>query len=176
VTVAKQGVPARGRGALTAGSLLALLWFSAMFFVMFPAGVLWWSGVELWPPPAGANRWIGGAILLIAHVLLIGPVHAFIRDGRGTQAPIAPPGFLVLGGLYTRVRNPMYLLYLVIVLGEAVLYRSLALAVYAVAFFALEHAYVVGVEEKQLERRFGAEYAAYCSRVGRWLPRRDRPE
>jgi protein-S-isoprenylcysteine O-methyltransferase Ste14 len=161
---------------LTAGSLLALLWFSLMFFVMFPAGVLWWSGADLWPPPPGANRWGGAGILLIAHLLLIGPVRAFIVDGRGTQLPIAPPGFLVLGGLYTRVRNPMYLLYLLIVLGEAVLYRSAALAGYAAFFFALEHAYVVGVEEKQLLRRFGADYAAYCARVGRWLPRRDRPD
>jgi len=166
---------ARGRGALTAGSLLALLWFSAMFFVAFPAGVLWWSGTPLWPPPPGANRWIGGAVLGVAHLLLIGPVRAFIVEGRGTQAPVAPPGFLVRGGLYQHVRNPMYLLYLAIVLGEAVLYRSPALLAYAAAFFALEHAYVVGVEEKQLRRRFGADYAAYCARVGRWLPRRGRP-
>jgi len=165
----------RGRGArspalLGAGSLLALLWFSLMFFVLLPGLVLWASGASL-RPPSGPNLWLGGAILLAAHALLFGPVRAFVVEGRGTQAPFAPPGLLVHSGLYTRVRNPMYLDYLLIVLGEALLYRSFALLAYALVFFALEHAYVVGVEEKQLRRRFGAEYDAYCTRVGRWLPR-----
>lgn len=164
----------RSPALLVAGSLLALLWFSLMFFVLFPALVLWGSGASLRPPP-GPNLWIGGAILLAAHALLFGPVRAFVVEGRGTQLPLAPPGRLVLGSLYTRVRNPMYLNYLAIVVGEAVLYRSLPLAAYACAFFALEHAYVVGVEEKALRRRFGAEYDAYCAQVGRWLPRRRRP-
>jgi protein-S-isoprenylcysteine O-methyltransferase Ste14 len=68
----------------------------------------------------------------------------------------------------------MYLVYLAIVVGEAILYRSLPLTLYACLFFALEHAYVVGFEEHELRGRFGAEYDVYCARVGRWLPRRDR--
>ena len=164
----------RSSAMLTLGSLLAALWFSAMFFLIFPAGVLWWSGASFWPPP-GPNRWIGASILVGAHGLLVGPLRAFIAEGRGTQAPVAPPGSLVASGLYTRVRNPMYSIYLVIVLGEAVLYRSLPLAAYAGVFFGIEHAYVVGFEEKELRRRFGADYEDYCRRVGRWLPRRGRP-
>jgi protein-S-isoprenylcysteine O-methyltransferase Ste14 len=148
-----------------------MLWFAAMFFVAFPGAVLWASGSGLRPPP-GPGRWIGGAILALAFSRLVGPVRAFIVEGRGTQVPIAPPEFLVLSGLYTRIRNPMYLTYFVIVLAEAVLYRSLPLFAYALVFFAIEHAYVVGVEEKELRRRFGAPYEAYCARVGRWLPRR----
>jgi protein-S-isoprenylcysteine O-methyltransferase Ste14 len=165
--------PARSHGALFAGSLLAAFWFWLMFFALLPALVLWASGSSLWPPP-GAHRWLGAAILLAAHALLLGPVRAFVVEGRGTQAPIAPPSQLVRSGLYTRVRNPMYLCYLVIALGGALLYRSLPLVLYACLFFALEHAYVVRVEEKELRRRFGVEYERYCARVGRWLPRRDR--
>jgi protein-S-isoprenylcysteine O-methyltransferase Ste14 len=164
---------ARSPAGLTVGSLLAVLWFASMFFVAFPAGVLWASGGGFSPPP-GPNRWIGGAMLGAALLLLIGPVRAFIVEGRGTQVPIAPPEFLVLSGLYTRMRNPMYLNYFVIVLAEAIVYRSVPLLAYALLFFAVEHAYVVGVEEKELRRRFGAPYEAYCARVGRWLPRRDR--
>ena len=174
MSAAPRGMRTRSSAALTLGSVLAALWFSAMFFVMFPAGVLWWSGASLWPPP-GANRWVGGAILIGAHLLLVGPIRAFIVEGRGTQMPLAPPGSLVVSGLFTRVRNPIYSIYLGIVVGEAVLYRSLALAAYAGVFFAIEHAYVVGFEERELRRRFGADYEAYCRRVGRWLPRRDGP-
>lgn len=163
----------RSAGLLAAGSLLALLWFSLMFFALLPALVLWASGADLRPPP-GPNLWIGGAILLLALLLLVPPIRAFVVEGRGTQAPFAPPGRLVRSGLYTRVRNPMYLTYLAIVVGEAVLYRSPPLLAYACAFFALEHGYVVRFEEEALRRRFGAEYDAYCARVGRWLPRRRR--
>jgi len=171
---APAGAPrARRPAALAAGSLVAALWFSAIFFVLLPALVLRASSVGLWPPP-GPTRWVGAAILVAAHALLVAPVRAFVVEGRGTQAPIAPPGALVTSGLFARVRNPMYSIYLAIVLGEAVLYRSAALAAYAAAFFALEHAYVVLREEPELRRRFGAEYDAYCRRAGRWLPRRRR--
>lgn len=171
MSAAPPGAGARSPALLAAGSLLAAGWFSLIFFGALPALVLLASGAGLWPPP-GPNRWLGAAILVVAHVLLVAPVRAFIVEGRGTQLPIAPPGTLVRSGLYTRVRNPMYAIYFAIVLGEAVLYRSLALLGYAIAFFALEHVYVVAREEKLLRRRFGADYDAYCERVGRWLPRR----
>jgi protein-S-isoprenylcysteine O-methyltransferase Ste14 len=68
----------------------------------------------------------------------------------------------------------MYSIYVAIALGEAVLYRSVALLGYAAFLFGLAHWYVVRFEEKSLRVRFGAEYDAYCARVGRWLPRRRR--
>lgn len=173
MSAAEREAPARSRTMLAVGSVLAACWFSSMFFVMFPALVLWGSGASFWPPP-GPNRWLGAALLLAAHALLVAPVRAFIVEGRGTQLPIAPPGALVRSGFYTRVRNPMYSLYFAIVLAEAVLYRSLPLFAYALVFFAIEHGYVVAFEEKELRRRFGADYEAYCERVGRWLPRRGR--
>jgi len=161
----------RGAGALTGISLLAVLWFSFMFFVVFPAGLLWWTGADL-RPPAGASRGLGFAVIAFGAVLWSGPLRRFVTEGRGTPAPVAPPSRLVRTGLYTRIRNPMYASYVVIVLGEALLYRSLAVAVYAAVLFGVAHAYVVGSEEKVLRQRFGPEYDAYCARVGRWLPRR----
>src|SRR5262249_13363498 len=125
---APAGAPrVRRPAALAAGALVAALWFSAMFFLLLPALVLCASGAGPWPRP-GRTRWVGAAILVAAHALLVAPVRAFVVEGRGTQAPIAPPGSLVTSGLFARVRNPMYSIYLAIVLGEVVLYRSAALA------------------------------------------------
>jgi len=56
--------------------------------------------------------------------------------------------------------------------GAAVFYVSLTLACYALAFFSVSYLFVVFYEEPTLRRTFGDEYAAYCNRVGRWLPRR----
>jgi protein-S-isoprenylcysteine O-methyltransferase Ste14 len=165
--------PARGAGALAGISLLAVVWFSLNFFLVFPAGILWAFDVGFLPP-TGATRALGGGLIALGLTVWLGPLRRFIFEGRGTPAPVVPPDTLVVTGLYTRIRNPMYLSYVGIALGEAILYRSLALAVYALLLFGIAHAYVVGSEEKILRQRFGAQYAEYCAQVGRWLPRRRR--
>jgi protein-S-isoprenylcysteine O-methyltransferase Ste14 len=161
----------RGAATLAGLSVLAVLWFSFVFFAVFPAAILWWLDSDLRPPP-GATRPIGFAVIALGLAVWSGPLRRFVVEGRGTPAPVVPPDTLVVSGLYTRMRNPMYASYVVIALGEAILYRSVALAVYASILWATAHAYIVGSEEKALQRRFGAQYADYCARVDRWLPRR----
>ncbi|MCL4685726.1 isoprenylcysteine carboxylmethyltransferase family protein [Myxococcota bacterium] len=162
--------PPRRRAPLVLWSLLAAGWFALNFFVLFPAALLWSTGTGLIPPP-GATRWLGGALLVAAHVPLLAQLRAFIVEGHGTQLPLRPPERIVQHDLYGRVRNPMYWNYVAIALGEAVLYRSLVLVAYSAVLFALAHVYVVRVEEPGLRRRFGDDYDAYCTRVPRWLPR-----
>lgn len=166
--------PPRRQAPLVVWSVLAASWFALNFFVLFPAALLWSTGASLIPPP-GANRWLGGALLVAAHVPLLAQLRAFIVEGHGTQLPLRPPERIVQRGLYGRVRNPMYWNYVAIALGEAVLYRSLVLVSYSAALFALAHVYVVRVEEPGLRKRFGDDYDAYCARVPRWIARgRDR--
>jgi protein-S-isoprenylcysteine O-methyltransferase Ste14 len=54
--------------------------------------------------------------------------------------------------------------------GEAVYFASLGVIVYAAFFTLLGHVNVLYVEEPELRRRFGDDYAAYCRRVPRWFP------
>lgn len=105
-----------------------------------------------------------GALLLAASVL------EFARRGRGTLSPVDPPRHLVVRGLYRYVRNPMYLSVTMIVLGEVLLSRSLALAAYWAIWFLAVNLFVLGYEEPTLRRQFGASYDEYCRRVGRWIP------
>ncbi len=56
------------------------------------------------------------------------------------------------------------------VIGEAILFRSLLLAGYALLLWAVFHAFVVFVEEPSLRRRFGVSYEVYVHSVPRWLP------
>ena len=151
-------------------SALAHLWFALNFFLAIPALLLYATGAGLRPPP-GALALLGGAVIALAHLALLFLIMDFVRFGLGTQLPLDPPRELVARGLYRWIRNPMYLLYAVILLGEAILYRSPALLAWAGAFWILTHVYVVQVEEKTLKRRFGASYTDYCRQAGRWLPR-----
>ena len=58
-----------------------------------------------------------------------------------------------------------------LMLGEAILFRSEALAVYVVILALVWHPFVVLWEEPSLERTFGDEYRTYRASVPRWLPR-----
>ena len=64
----------------------------------------------------------------------------------------------------------MYLSVTAIVLGEVVLTRSTALAIYWAVWFACVNVFVISYEEPTLRRQFGASYDEYVSRVGRWVP------
>ena len=95
----------------------------------------------------------------------------FALHGRGTPAPIDPPKKLVVEGPYRIVRNPMYWSVVSVMLGEALAFRSLALAAIGCVVFSGAVLFVMVYEEPILRKKFGAEYEAYCRRVPRWLPR-----
>jgi protein-S-isoprenylcysteine O-methyltransferase Ste14 len=168
---ARDARPERSSSGLALRMLAAWLWFALWFFALFPAAALWAAGESLRPPP-GPLGLAGAALVALALAALVAPHLRFLREGRGTQLPLDPPRHLVARGAYAWVRNPMYLLYGAIVLGEVLLYRSWALLAYALAFAALVQLFVVRFEEPGLRRRFGAPYEAYCARVPRWIPRR----
>jgi protein-S-isoprenylcysteine O-methyltransferase Ste14 len=123
------------------------------------------------PFEPGPLRWPGAAAALLGAIGLVWCIVEFVRLGRGTLAPVDPPRFVVRGGLYRYVRNPMYLCVLMLVLGEALLYGSRAVATYALVVALGFHLFVVFYEEPTLRRSFGADYEAYARKVPRWIPR-----
>lgn len=161
---------ARSRARLVVTAVAASLWFALVFFAAIPGLLLYATGTPLLPPP-GVALWLGAALVVACQGVVVRHVAAFVGEGRGTHAPLLPPQRLVRRGLYRHLRNPMYLLYAGVILGEAIAWRSPVLLAYLVAFWLLTHVYVVGLEEKFLRRRFGAEFEAYCREVPRWLPR-----
>jgi len=114
---------------------------------------------------------LGGVLLVLAIVVLVRAFARFVMEGRGTPAPVAPPERLVVGGDYRFVRNPMYLAVITAVLGQAMIFGSLGLLVYAVALWVITAAFVRWYEEPVLLRRYGDEYERYRLTVRAWLPR-----
>src|SRR6185503_1670029 len=86
--------------------------------------------------PSSPVHLLACVCIALGAALLIACIVEFARSGRGTLSPVDPPRRLVVRGLYRYVRNPMYLSVTVIVLGEALVTRSRALALYWVVFFA----------------------------------------
>jgi protein-S-isoprenylcysteine O-methyltransferase Ste14 len=98
-------------------------------------------------------------------------VWEFATRGQGTPAVFDPPKKLVTRGLYSYVRNPMYIGATLLLIGLGILFASRAILIYALAFLVITHTVVVLYEEWALSRKFGGDYLAYKQAVPRWIPR-----
>src|ERR671916_1125240 len=105
---------------------------SAVFFLLAPGVVVglipWlltrWQARE--PVPYWAPMRVLGVILLVAGLIVLVQAFArFVVEGLGTPAPSAAPECLVVGELYRYVRNPMYVVVLGAIVGQALLLNQL---------------------------------------------------
>lgn len=150
---------------------------SLLFLVVVPGTVLGYVPYLILragrhrPVGLDAATVVGGFLIAVGLVLLVWCVAGFLIEGRGTLAPFDPPRRLVTGRLYRRVRNPMYLAVVTALCGEALMFGSFALLVYAGSAALFYHLLVVVYEEPSLHRRFGRPYDDYRRQVPRWLPR-----
>jgi protein-S-isoprenylcysteine O-methyltransferase Ste14 len=76
-----------------------------------------------------------------------------------------------VSGFYRYVRNPMYVSFLAILVGQVLLFGSLGLLEYTAVAWCIGAAAVRWYEEPILGRKFGAQYQAYRRAVPAWLPR-----
>lgn len=114
---------------------------------------------------------VGAMVLAVGLAIYGWCVTDFALAGHGTPAPIDPPTELVVRGLYHFARNPMYVGVLAVIAGQAALFASFPLALYAIVVFTGFHLFVIGYEEPALRRGFDGAYERYCATVPRWLPR-----
>jgi protein-S-isoprenylcysteine O-methyltransferase Ste14 len=150
---------------------------SAAFFVVAPGtvvGLIPWL-ITRWEIPGTTPAWrvaqvIGVLLILVG---LIPPVHAFAQFAKagGTPMPLAPTERLVVTGFNRYVRNPMYVGLLVAILGQALLFGSLGLLVYAAVVWIITASFVRVYEEPTLVRQYGSQYEDYRRNVPAWLPR-----
>jgi protein-S-isoprenylcysteine O-methyltransferase Ste14 len=150
---------------------------TAAFFVVAPGTVLgvipWLITRWEWPDfgPAGRVAQAFGVLLIVAGLVPL--VHAFTQFAKagGVPVPVAPTKRLVVTGSHRFVRNPMYVALVVVILGQALLFGSVDLVVYAAIVWIVTAAFVRWYEEPTLARQFGSEYEAYRSNVRAWIPR-----
>ncbi len=138
------------------------------------AGLIPWS-ITRWefrPPFFGLELTrVIGVMLILAGVPGLSIHLRVLHSWAGHPAPIAPPPNLVVTGLYRYVRNPIYVVVVAIVLGQAVLLGDWRLIVYGALLWHAFHLFVVAFEEPRSSKRLGGEYEAFRANVPRWMPR-----
>jgi len=147
---------------------------SAAFFVVAPGtfvGLGPWLITHWEIPGSSPLRIIFGVVLIV--VGLVPPIHAFIQfvKAGGTPMPIAPTERLVVTGFNRFVRNPMYLGLLIAILGQALLFDSPWLVLYAAIGWIATASFVRWYEEPTLVRTYGEQYEEYRRNVAAWMPR-----
>jgi protein-S-isoprenylcysteine O-methyltransferase Ste14 len=152
-------------------------WVGTLVFLVLTPGVVaglipgvitgWripWTGA--WVTPVA----IAAAIAILSGIIVL--LDALVRFARadGTPAPPMPTAHLVVVGPYRYVRNPMYLAVLAIILGQALLFGSVATLVYGGVVLLAVVLFVLGYEQPTLQDEYGEEYREYRRHVRGWVP------
>jgi protein-S-isoprenylcysteine O-methyltransferase Ste14 len=156
----------------------ARAWIGTTVFLLLAPGIVaglipWLLTSWRWPHRGMATAVvipIGWIAITVGLAFLL---HAFALFAlhQGTPAPVAPTTTLVVTGAYRFVRNPMYLAVLTIILGQALLFASWPLVIYAVIAFATVFTFVRTYEEPTLTETYGEQYLEYQRHVPGWWPR-----
>ncbi|MCL2469717.1 MAG: isoprenylcysteine carboxylmethyltransferase family protein [Alphaproteobacteria bacterium] len=138
--------------------------------VFIPALVLYLSDYKF--ELAQGWRAVAGFLLLaLGFSLAVWTMTLFHRKGKGTAAPWNPPKNLVIAGPYRHVRNPMLTSVFTMQIATWLLLGAWQLLALFAVFLVVNMLYFPLVEEKELEKRFGAAYLRYKKNVPRYVPR-----
>ncbi len=119
-------------------------------------------------PGQHVTAWVVGALLVVfGEMFRLAGVSA---AGTVTRRRSRTVQRLVTYGIFSWMRNPLYIGNFFAWLGVVVASGVLWFLPVAAVLFAVEYTLIVRYEEGVLESIFGGEYLAYKARTPRWLP------
>ena len=113
---------------------------------------------------------VGVAIGILGLAAALAGVVEF-RRAHTTVDPTNPSksSTVVTSGIYRLTRNPMYLGFLLVVVGWAAYLSSPWTFIGPIAFVVYMNRFQIEPEERMLAARFGASFEQYLRSVRRWL-------
>ena len=142
---------------------LALLYFYIVFAAAF--GLPGVGKQEFFH--SEAVSWLGVLLCLAGLSLLFLSLVSF---GKSFRVGIDQdrPDQLITTGVFAFSRNPIYVAFAFVLLGQFLVFSNWILLVYLVAATALFHRQVLR-EEEFLKKHYGRQYSEYSNRVRRYL-------
>jgi protein-S-isoprenylcysteine O-methyltransferase Ste14 len=163
----KSGIQAMNFGRIDKKDFLilpfAFFYFHAVFTAAFSLPTV--SRHELFH--SAMVSWVG-VLLCFAGLLLF--IMSLVSFGKSFRVGIDQdrPDKLVTTGIFAFSRNPIYVAFAVVMLGQFLLYPNWIFLVYMVAAIGLFDRQV-SREEEYLRNHYGQQYSEYCDRVRRYL-------
>jgi protein-S-isoprenylcysteine O-methyltransferase Ste14 len=118
------------------------------------------------PIPISAGiQWIGLGIAALGFILGVLSLIEFRRSRQSNKSKIP----LVTTGIYHYTRNPVYLGFVLLLLGIPLNMGTYWGIILVWSFITIANNLIIKPEETYLNHVYKDQYVDYCSRVRRWL-------
>ncbi len=111
---------------------------------------------------------VGAVVAALGLFVTLAGARLFARVGTNIKT-FNEPGVLVTDGLFRWSRNPMYLGFVLLLAGTAIVLGTATPLLGPVLFAVIADRWYIAYEERALQHKFGAQYAAYMGKTRRWL-------
>ena len=137
------------------------------FYVVFAAAFDWPALGKQVLFHSGAIAWVGVLLCAAGFLLVLMSLVSFGSSFRvGIDA--SHPDKLVTTGLFALSRNPIYVAFWIVLLGQFFVFPNWLRLIYFGAASWLFHRQVLR-EEAYLKEQYGRQYSDYCARVRRYV-------
>ena len=167
VLLRRQGVAAVKFGAIDKTDFLIPPVLLFYFYLVFAHAFGWPSVATTALFRSAPLAWAGVVACAAGLALLLWSLVSFQRSfriGIDTDRPDA----LITSGIFAFSRNPIYVAFALVLVGEFLIFPNWILLIYVAGFAVLVHRQVLR-EEDYLRAHYGPDYFDYCRRVRRYL-------
>jgi protein-S-isoprenylcysteine O-methyltransferase Ste14 len=163
----RQGIQAMHFGKIDKKDFLIPPFALFYFYTVFAAAFDWPTVARHRFFESELTAWAGVLCCLAGLILLFLSLVSF---GKSFRVGIDQdrPDKLVTTGVFAVSRNPIYVAFWFVLLGQFLLFSNLIPLVYLAVATGLFHRQVLR-EEDFMRRHYGPEYSDYCRRVRRYL-------
>jgi protein-S-isoprenylcysteine O-methyltransferase Ste14 len=110
-----------------------------------------------------------GLVPLVIGIAINLAADGALHKAGTTVKPFQESSALITGNVYGISRHPMYLGFVLLLMGAAILFGSLSPWVIIPIFIILMESLFIRVEERMLEVKFGIAWLGYKRKVRKWI-------
>ena len=130
----------------------------------------WWAIYDFSRLARTENVWQWFGMIILVSAIIINQLAIRTLKGLFDRITIKPNHHLVTTGIYRQVRHPVYLSYVLLLVGYCMILQSFVSLVLTVVSCTIWLENRINIEEKMLVEKFGDRYQAYQRKTRKIIP------